>query len=129
MKILIFTVFIFITALATGCGARNVGNNGIQENNDDATSLKLSNSEVERRIRDYSLDLDSCANLGELFNGIAEGLKIEIHVEAINISPETPISIKNSRESFVIQILETITSSTRTRYEIRKGKILIKDID
>ena len=128
MKNIIFLIFLFVIALVSGCGARNVESNGAYENNN-YSLLKLSNSEVERRIRDYSLDLDTCANLGELFDGIADGLKIEIQVEATNISPETPVSLKNSRESFVIQILETITSSTRTRYEIRKGKIWIKDTD
>ena len=129
MKIAIGILCIIAVVSFTGCGERNSDSEGVPENNGYEKPLKLSNAEVERRIREYTLDLDAAANLGELFDAIAKGLGVEIEVEATGISPETTVSLKNSRQSFIIQILETITSSTRTRYEVRKGRIILKDAD
>ena len=125
----ILGIFLFIAAVAfSGCHGQKNQDEGIPENNNKHEKpTSLSNAEAERRIKDYSLDIDSAANLGELLSAISEGLGVEIVVETKRISPKTPVSLKNSRESFVIQILETITASTRTRYEVRKGKIWFKD--
>lgn len=130
MKIIqaFFGVLLIIAIGLSGCGKHNDNGEGIPtSDNEQPTLPKLSDSEVERRIRDYSVNLDAVANLGELFTAISGGLSIEIVIESERISPETAASFKNSRESFVIQILETVTASTGTRFEIRKGKIWIKD--
>jgi hypothetical protein len=121
-----FGVLIIMSIALSGCGKHN-GQGVPTIGNEQPTLSKLSDSEVERRIRDYSLDLDTAANLGELFTAISEGLGVEIVIESERISPETAVSLKNSKESFIVQILETVAASTGTRYEVRKGKIWIKD--
>jgi hypothetical protein len=124
-------VLLLVTVAFCGCGRHRAASHDITSDagHSSRTSRRLSNIEVERRINDYYLDLDSAANLGEFFTAVADGLDIEIVVDAERISPETPIGLENSRESLVIQILEYVTAATRTRYEIRKGKIWIKDGD
>ena len=123
--------FLIIALALCSCAKNRADRHGISADTEyrSRTSNRLSNTEVERRINDYYLDLDSAANLGELFTGIADGLDIEIVVDAKRISPETPIGLENSKQSLVIQILEYVTAATRTRYEIRKGKIWIRDDD
>ena len=118
---------LIVIFVLTGCGTHETGDDGIPEENAHIKHLRLSNVEIERRIREYTLDLDSSANLGELFASIAEGLGAEIEVQTMRISQETPVNLKNSNQSFVIQILETVTSTTRTRYEVRNGRIIFKD--
>ena len=117
-----------VIALA-GCAKRRpVDRPGDGEDADIAGEWpKLSDVEVERRLNSYFLDLDSAANFEELFAMISEGLAVEIKVETDRISRKKPVELKNSKESLVIQILEVVTDSTRTRFEVRKGKIWIKD--
>ncbi len=124
-------VFLLIVLALPGCGKYRADRQSIPADAEYTSrrSHRLSNIEAERRINDYYLDLDSAANFGELFTAIAEGLDIEIVVDAKRISPDSPIGLENSKESLVIQILEYVTTATRTRYEIRKGRIWIKDAD
>ena len=132
-KIYITFGLIFLIAVVTfpGCSRYKKGSRGVPEGDDYVTgrSFKVSSAEIERRLTGSFLDLDSAANLGELFEAISEGLGVEIVVDTKRISPETPIDLKKSRESLVVQILEYVGAATGTRYEIRKGKIWIKDAE
>ena len=127
--ILLGFVLLALLISTSGCSKHESDSEGAIDEDGYSTRKrpKLKNIEVERRTKDYFLDLDSVANVGELYEGIASGLDIDIVIEAENISPDTPINLEHSKESLVIQILEYITTGTRTRFEIRRGKLYIKD--
>ena len=117
-----------IFAVLSGCRSsrRDGGRDGVTDDGL-VPREKLSNSEVEKRLEETFLDLDSAANLGELFNLIADGLSIEIVVETDRIAPDTPVELSSSKSSLVAQILEYVCAAKGTRYEIRKGKVWILD--
>ncbi len=132
-KIYITFGLIFLMAVVAfpGCRRRGRGREGVSEGDyyDTGRGFRASSAEVERRLTSSFMDLDSAANLGELFDAISEGLDVEIIIDTKRISPETPIDLKRSRESLVVQILEYVGAATGTRYEIRNGKIRIKDAE
>ena len=127
---LFFTVASWILGLLlSGCGRQiERGDNlPIEENGVEKKLSPKRNAEIERLLKEYSYNFDNVKNLGDFFNALADAMGIDVVIEAKRILPETTIDLKNSKDSFIIQILETVTASTETRYEISRGKIWIKD--
>ena len=126
---LFFTVASWILGLLSGCGRQiERGDNlPIEENGVEKKLPPKRNAEIERLLKEYSYNFDNVKNLGDFFNALADAMGIDVVIEAKRILPETTIDLKNSKDSFIIQILETVTASTGTKYEINRGKIWIKD--